>query len=145
MSEHSLPENGITIKQAKDWTKAWQTKNPEISKAFLIPITDIVTLFKELKVLIPQGDKDFILNEKNDLEVAIRAYLAIGPSEEIAEAGKDEDKLVLVGAVKVEGDYQDQVEDSQHNLKVQLSGSGAFDFTLPCPRHCDKESPLNHG
>ena len=145
MSENSLPKNGITIKQAKDWTQAWQTKNPTISKAFLIPTTDIIALFKELKVLVPGDNNDFILNKNNDLEVAIRAYLAIGPSDEIDEAGKDEEKLVLVGAVKVGDDYQDQVLESRNTPQVTISGSGAFDFTKPCPRGCDAKSPLNHG
>ena len=144
MSSTNLPPNGITIEEAKAWTNAWQTKNPTISKAFLIPITDIITLFKELKVLIPDGDKNFIINDNNTLEVAIRAYLAIGPSEEEEAEDQDEEKLVLVGAVEEGGIFQDQVLESKNQLKVQLVGSGAFDFTKPCPIYCDKMSPLNH-
>ena len=145
---NQLPTNGITIEQAKNWTAAWQSKNPSISKAFLIPTTDIISLFKELKVLIPDANGNFILNDNNDLEVAIRAYLAIGPSEEKDEEGQDEEKLVLVGAVEVQVDggkeFQDQVEESKHPLQVTLVGSGAFDFTKPCPKRCDIASPLFH-
>lgn len=144
MSNNQLPQNGITIEQAKSWTKAWQTTNPSLSKAFLIPVTDIITLFKELNVLIPDNNGGFIINDNNTLDVAIRSYLAIGPSEENEEKGQDEEKLVLVGAVKVNGEYQDQVEETTNTLKVPLSGSGAFDFTKPCPKFCDPKSPLNH-
>lgn len=140
MNDNQLPANGITIRQAKDWTKAWRTKNPDIPRAFLIPPTDIIALFKELNVLTLDTNGNYILNDKNPLEVAIRAYLAIGPSE---ETEKDEEKLVLVGAVKEGNDYQDQVEGSPHPLKVELSGSGVFDFTKPCPLVCDPRSPLN--
>ncbi|MFT5892153.1 MAG: hypothetical protein ACI9Y7_002263, partial [Dokdonia sp.] len=59
--------------------------------------------------------------------------------------GTEEEKLVLVGAVAVGAEYQDQVEETTNKLKVTLSGSGAFDFILPCPRFCDPKSPLNHG
>lgn len=144
MNNNQLPPTGITIRQAKDWTKAWRTKNPDISRAFLIPTTGIIALFKELNVLtLDTTNGNYILNNDNPLEVAIRAYLAIGPSEETAAAGADEEKLVLVGAVKEVNDYQDQVEGSPYTLKVELSGSGAFDLTKPCPRWCDPRSPLN--
>jgi len=141
---NNLPNNGITIDQAKNWTEAWQKQNPKISKAFLIPTTDIISLFKELNVLISDSNGGYILNDNNSLDVAIRAYLAIGPSEEKDEIGEDEEKLVLVGAVNVNGEFQDQVEETRNTLQVTLSGSGAFDFTRPCPRYCDPKSPLNH-
>jgi hypothetical protein len=142
---NQLPTNGITIDQAKEWTNAWQSKNPTISKAFLIPTTDIISLFKELQVLVLDSHGNFIINDNNSMDVALRAYLAIGPSEEKEETGLDEEKLVLVGAVAVNEEYQDQVEETENKLQVTLSGSGAFDFTKPCPKFCDPKSPLNHG
>ena len=142
---NQLPTNGITIDQAKKWTATWQTNNPKNSKAFLIPTTDIISLFKELNVLVLVSHGNLIINNNSNMDVAIRAYLAIGPSEEKEETGQDEEKLVLVGAVAVNGEYQDQVEETKNKLQVTLSGSGAFDFTKPCPKFCDPKSPLNHG
>lgn len=140
MSTKPLPPNGITIEQAKNWTAAWQTKNPNLSKAFLIPIPGILQLLEELTVLKSDGKGGLIVNDSPTVAPKLRSYLAIGPDEK----GVLEEKLVLVGAVKVGTDYQDQVEESPHTLKVSLSGSGVFDFSKPCPKYCDKTSPLNH-
>jgi hypothetical protein len=141
MSQNNLPEKGITIRQAKEWTAAWQSQNPKHSKAFLIPMEAIVELLKELNVLESNGAGGHTLNTNNPLTPALRAYLAVGPDAQ----GTEEEKLVLVGAVAVGAEYQDQVEETTNKLKVTLSGSGAFDFTFPCPRYCDPKSPLNHG
>ena len=135
-----LPKNGIDIADAENWTKAWQTKYPALSKAFLIPNSDLLSLLEEIGVLVSDGKGGFTVHS-NPNAYGIRAYMAIGPDP---ATGKDEEKLVMVGTVDVKGEYQDQVENSKNTLQVPLSGSGAFDFTRPCPVRCDINSSLFH-
>ncbi|EDM43581.1 hypothetical protein SCB49_08323 [unidentified eubacterium SCB49] len=142
MNNNKLPEKGITIEDAIDWTAAWQSKYPNNSKAFLLPMEAIINLLKELNVLELDATRSgtYKLNTNNPLNPAIRAYLGIGPDEN----GVTTEKMVLVGAVEVGDEYQDQVEGTSNSLKVPLSGSGAFNFCYPCPVFCDKKSPLFH-
>ncbi len=141
MSPKPLPKNGITMEEAKYWTASWQLENATKARAFLIPIPDLLELLTELTVLKSDGDGGLVTNPADHLKEGVRAYMAVGPDDN----GKPEEKLVLVGAVDVGGEYQDQVLESPHKAVLPISGSGAFDFILPCPRHCDKNSPLNNG
>lgn len=141
MSAKPLPKNGITIEEAKYWTASWQLENPTKARAFLIPIPDLLELLTELTVLKSDGKGGLCTNPADHLQEGVRAYMAVGPDTK----GSPEEKLVLVGAVDVSGEYQDQVLESPHTPVLPISGSGAFDFTLPCPRHCDRTSPLNNG
>lgn len=141
MSEKfNLANNRITIEMAKAWTKTWQEDNPEHSKAFLVPIDDVLNILQLLGVLVDDGKGELTTKGNTNLDTAIRAYMAIGPDE----AGVTEEKLVLVGAVEVKGEWQDQVQETKNTLKVSLVGSGAYDFTEPCPATCDPKSPLFH-
>ena len=136
-----LPAGGITQKEATNWTGAWQAAYPNLSKAFLIPNADILSLLEELGVLVPDGKGGFTVHS-NPPTYGIRAYMAIGPDP--ANPKQNEEKLVMVGTVDVKGEYQDQVLGTSNPLQIPLTGSGAFDFTRPCPFLCDKNSPLNH-
>lgn len=135
-----LASNRITIDQAKTWTKTWQDNNPKHSKAFLIPKDDILNVLQLLGVLVDDGDGNLTTKNNTDLKTAMRAYMAIGPDSK----GVTEEKLVIVGAVDVKGEWQDQVQETKNTLKVSLVGSGAYDFTEPCPATCDPKSPLFH-
>lgn len=135
------PAGGITQKEAVDWTAAWQSKYPNLSKAFLIPNADLINLLEELGVLVSDGQGGYTVHS-NPGSYGVRAYMAIGPDP--ANPKQNEEKLVMVGTVDVKGEYQDQITGTPNPLQVPLSGSGAFDITRPCPRFCDKNSPLNH-
>ena len=136
----ALPKDGITITEAENWTAAWQRTHPSLSKAFLIPNTDLISLLEEIGVLVSDG-KGGLTVHSNPKAYGIRAYMAIGPDP---ATGKDEDKLVMVGTVDVKGTYQDQVLHTKNTLQVPLRGSGAFDLVRPCPKWCDLNSPLYH-
>jgi hypothetical protein len=132
------PFGSINEQQARDWTKAWQIANPNLPKAFLIPNSSLLSILEEIGVLVPDGNGGFTV-ESESKAYGVRAYMAIGPD---AETGKNENKLVMVGTVEIDGEYQDQVEGTKNPLQVSLIGSGAFDMTRPCPRICDTNSPL---
>ncbi|MFT7072224.1 MAG: hypothetical protein ACJA1Z_003903 [Patiriisocius sp.] len=137
-SDEKLPKNGITAKEASDWTAAYQTAHPNETKAFSIPIVDLLELLTELGVLQKDSKGNLTTHGVTDPADGIRAYLAIGPDPD--KPSVNEDKLVLVGTV----DGEDQVKGTPNPLKVTLLGSGAFDLTRPCPTKCDVKSPLYH-
>lgn len=141
MSTPKLPKNGITIEDAKYWTASWQLENPGKARAFLIPIPDLLEILTELTVLKSDGRGGLTTNPADHLEEGLRGYMAVGPDDK----GAPEERLVLVGAVKVKGVYQDQVLESPNPPVISISGSGAFDAIIPCPRACDPKSPLNNG
>lgn len=144
-TEGPLPPNGITIKDAEDWTTAWQANCKDVAKAFLIPMEDLLELLTELKVLKPDGNGNLITDGTNYPLDGIRAYngLIMDPTDD-KNVAKAEKKIVLVGTVDVNGEAQDQVENSKDAPKVELLGSGAFDFGFPCPKRCNKNSSLYH-
>ncbi|GER60275.1 hypothetical protein [Patiriisocius marinus] len=139
-SDSKLPKNGVPIDDAENWTKAWQTKYPSHSKAFLIPNTDLLSLLEEIGVLVSDGKGGLVVHS-NPAVYGIRAYMAIGPDR---ITGEEEEKLVMVGTVDVKGEFQDQVKNSKDEPQVPLSGSGAFDFGRPCPKTCNVNSSLYH-
>jgi len=141
MNTPKLPKNGITIEDAKYWTASWQLENPNKARAFLIPIPDLLELLTELTVLKKNVDGSLSTNPSDHLKEGLRAYMAVGPDDK----GSPEERLVLVGAVDVGGVYQDQVLESPNTPVIPISGSGAFDAIIPCPRACDPKSPLNNG
>lgn len=148
MSTNNQPQSGLTpldsisIENAIAWTKNWQKLFPTHSKAFLIPIIDLLNLLQELKVIRKNDDGTFEnLSSAHPHNKAIRAYMAIGDTD---GDGDLEERLVMVGAIENdEGIYVDQVPKRRDNATVTLSGSGAFDFTIPCPNDCDPKSSLN--
>jgi len=126
----------ITIKNASNWAKAWRTKNPKMSKAFLIPAQDLTGILKEMGILIKE-EGQFVLNSDKLTNAGIRAYLAIDAS---TTKGNGE-KLLLVGTKVDDGNHNDIILNGNDiNNKV----SGIYDFAKPCPTYCDvKKSPLN--
>lgn len=131
----TLPTNGIYIKDAIAWTKAWQKVNPNLPKAFSIPIGDLMELLQELGVLQNDGKGNLTTHGTTNPADGIRAYMA-------TDLSTNEDKLILVGTVNVNGVAEDQVKGTTNTLKVSLAGEGAFDFVVPCPKKCDLKSPL---
>jgi hypothetical protein len=134
------PFGSISQKEAVNWTKAWQTAHPDLSKAFLIPNASLLSILEEIGVLVPDGKGGFTVNSEPEA-FGVRAYMAIGPGP---AKEKDENKLVMVGTIEVDGEYQDQIEGTKNPLQVPLIGSGAFDMVRPCPKVCDTNSPLVH-
>ena len=132
----------ISIEDAKAWTKAYQDNMAKGSaKAFLISCQTIVDILKEMKVLQDNGKGNFSLNNVEDS--SIRAYMAVDSKKTDANG----QTLVMVGTKKdSKGIERDMVEGEKDApfKKEDLNGSGAFDFTIGCPRRCDNNSPLNH-
>ncbi|MFD1062397.1 hypothetical protein ACFQ1Q_04000 [Winogradskyella litorisediminis] len=138
-----MGKKSISIEQATAWTKTYQSNMRSGSaKAFLMSCDAIVDILKEMKVLQDDGKGNFTLNNVEDS--SIRGYLAINPDQTEANG----ETMVLVGTKKdasgVERDMVKGEKDAPFK-ESDLDGSGCFDFSLPCPRHCDKNSPLNHG
>lgn len=137
------PLDSIKIQDAENYTALWQTSNGNLPKAFVIPITDFVNLLTELEFINLESDGRFSVNATDGTEVAIRAYLGVDPTSQFSI----KEKLLLVGAVKMPGSqhFKEIIENEKNPLPGWTpSGSGVFDFTTPCPRHCDVDSPLNH-
>ena len=132
----------ISIEDAKAWTKTYQGNMPEGSaKAFLISCETIVDILREMKVLQDNGKGGVSLNNVEDS--SIRAYMAVNPKQKDANG----QTLVIVGTKKdASGVARDMVEGEKDApfKKEDLNGSGAFDFSAPCPKSCDENSPLNH-
>ena len=130
----------VPLTDAKKWAEEWQSTNPDKAKAFLIPMGDIINILKEMNVLVPDSGSNYVLNM--DENQGIRAYMAI-EEDQIPNPGSDE-KLLMVGtqydpATKT---HYDIVEDGNCPVPVEFKGSGVYDFTKPCPNHCDMGSPL---
>ena len=132
----------ISIEDAKNWTKNYQDNMRKGSaKACLISCETIVEILQEMKVLQSDGKGKYILN--NVSESSVRAYLAVNPKQ----ADANGETMVMVGTMKdSSGVERDMVEEEKNApfSKSDLTGSGAFDFVLGCPRRCDDNSPLNH-
>ncbi len=138
------PLDSISIEEAMAWTDNWQKLFPTQCKAFLIPLADVINLLEELHMLKKQDDGSYIRKDPKGKNAAIRAYMAIGDSD---GDGYVEEKLVMVAAIEEIANsniYIDQVAKAPKESMIALSGSGAFDFTSPCPSDCDPTSPLNH-
>jgi len=135
----------------------WQKENDGVHcSAFLIPVPDLIDTLKEMGIIDSSGK----VISTNEVDPRIRAYMAID-EEKAKEPGFGE-KLVIVGTEvrkDARGNYIkneygeiihfDIVEGERNSFDAVTSlasptGSGAFDFTLPCPNNCDPDSPLNH-
>ena len=150
-------KNPIPIECAEKWTAKWQKENKGIHcSAFLIPVPDLINTLKEMGIIDDYGN----VVSTEDPDPKIRAYMAIDEAK-AKEPGFGE-KLVIVGTEVRKfrnGEYItnehgeiihfDIVEGETNSFDAVASlaspsGSGAFDFTLPCPNNCDPDSPLNH-
>jgi len=131
----------IPITVAESWAYQWQTHNPNHAKAFLIPIEDVLETLKEMNVLqeIP-GQDTYVINNIQDAN--LRAYMAIDNTVP-ASVGSQEKLLIVGTAINAAGEHCDIIEGGTYPTSgIKLVGSGVFDFTLPCPNHCDPKSPL---
>ncbi|MFT5751730.1 MAG: hypothetical protein ACI828_001710 [Flavobacteriales bacterium] len=138
-----VPLDSIDIIDAGNFTKNWQTSHSKLPKAFVIPIIDVVSLLNELGHITIENDGRFSLNLEDGTEAAIRAYIGVDPNAPYVL----KEKLLLVGALKLDGSdhFKEIIENEKDPIPGKTpSGSGVFDFTTPCPRHCDDDSPLNH-
>ena len=130
--------NPINIADAKAWTKKWQDDNPNHAKGFLIPIDDLLACISQLGLTITKNANG--IYESNDPNAKIRAYMGIDINNLSEGFGE---KLVYVGTVNDNGTYKDVVEEGSYpKTGISRIGSGAFDFTNPCPNACDINSPL---
>ena len=138
-------ENPIPIECAMQWTANWQDKYDGVHcSAFLVPVEDLIGALTEMGI-IKDGK---VVKPDTGVTPMIRSYMAIDP-EQTEGFGE---KLVLVGteaAKDPKGNiiYHDIVEGERSDglvLTNPPTGSGAFDFTQPCPNFCDPDSPLNH-
>ena len=137
-----MGKTSISIEDAKAWTKNYQgNMRSGDAKAFLISCDTIVDILKEMKVI--QEDSRGNITLHNIKGSNIRAYMAKNPKQTEANG----QTLVMVGTMKDSGGtYRDMVKEEinpPYNPS-DLDGSGAFDFTKPCPIYCDENSPLNH-
>lgn len=145
----------VPIDEAIQWTKNWREKHPDMARAFLIRIEDILAAMEEMGIT-KTVKKPFIvtfmektgLRRRNDQKSftmnsygkAIRAYMAINTEDPLTNG----EKLLIVGTTykSSEGIYCDMVAEGK-NPTEDIDGSGVFDFTMPCPTACDPDSPLN--
>ncbi|WP_298893007.1 hypothetical protein [uncultured Psychroserpens sp.] len=120
-----------TLQEGKDWTENWQSKHKTLSKAFRIPVEDLVACFNEMsldftidastkKLQVVPGTYDF----------SLRGYLGID------YAG--EEKLLIVGTETTDGKLYKDI------TTVDGGQSAIYDFTTPCPNDCDTGSLLYH-
>ena len=134
--------NTIPLTEAEAWVAKWQKDNPTHSKAFLIPIQDVVSVLIEMNVLVQQKSGEYLLSQSAVPGAGMRAYNAIDTS---MKSGNPE-KLLIVGTqeeVQRDGTkvYRDII-NGQVDALTSASGSGIYDFTRPCPSLCDDKSPL---
>jgi hypothetical protein len=111
-------KNTISLKTAKKWAKKWRKQEGTYNKhhdcrAFNIPKIDLQEVLAE----------DGVAN--------IRAYLGIDDN--------NEEKLMIVG---VDANGKDMISKKSSGLGDE-EGDDIYDFTKPCPTHCDPSSPLN--
>ncbi|MEH6534932.1 MAG: hypothetical protein V7719_00960 [Psychroserpens sp.] len=132
--------NPVPIKDAEAWTLKWQTENPKHAKAFLIPVADLLGCMTEMGLTISKDANGNLVADKPDTNV--RAYMGV----DVNQSEGFGEKLVIVGTVKDGSVHSDIVEGGSFPKGggVKLIGSGAYDFTTPCPADCDPKSSLNH-
>lgn len=137
----------ILLDDAKNWTKNWQSANPNHAKAFLIPALEILSCMQEMGVIKSDGDGKYIITDEIN-NAGVRAYLGINPNE---TDGFGEKLLIVATRKDKNGNIIDIVEgrtvgenEECGTLVSGLIGSGVFDFTRPCPSNCDPKSPLFH-
>jgi hypothetical protein len=133
----------ISIDNAKEWAYNWQSANTEHCKAFLIPAEDLIAALKEAGIINASGT---VVNNKVDAG-AVRAYMAIDPSNGTDVSNGYGEKLLIVSTVKDRANIYrdiivDEKQDGTDENDNQRIGTGIFDFTQPCPSICDENSPL---
>jgi hypothetical protein len=148
MSDAKKDNYQITLDDAILWTNIWRIANPENSKAYLIPVEDLIDVLKEMGVLKEGKNKNCFKIAKGKTQLDIRAYMAIDPHLGNPEKGPEE-KVLIVGTRKVKSpDGSGWVYEDIIRYKIiedtdgDDDGSGIYDFTEPCPDACDKNSPL---
>lgn len=102
--------------------------DPNIPRAILIPITDLLAIIEKYSVIDEEG------NVSNSLQ-GVRAYFAVKQTD----TTKDNDVSALIVAVDQQGK---DIVTVPINLEDEGDGSEIYDFTKPCPSECDPESPL---
>ncbi len=122
MTEQNQYPDTIPLSTGTTLTKNWHTyiggidPNPNYTRAFNIPMTDIQQLAQFTKC------------------TSVRAYLALATPGDISTL-----KIILVPV------------DANNNDITGIPGAGntvdstIFDFTSPCPKICDINSPLFQG
>ncbi|WP_298900711.1 hypothetical protein [uncultured Psychroserpens sp.] len=119
-----------TLQEGKDWTENWQSQHKTLSKAFRIPVEDLIACFNEMKL-------DFTIDSATNrlhvvpgtYEFSLRAYQAID--------GTGGEKLLIVGTETTDGKVYKDI--------TSVNGKSAiYDFTTPCPADCDRGSILYH-
>ena len=141
----SKVKNTISIATAQKWVQQWRKTCPDNCKAFLIPAFDLTQVLKEMKILVKHPNGSYVLDESNLPDSGVRAYMAIDEAL-VKEPGKGE-KLVIVGTTKEiqKGSaivHRDIIYDAATAATAPVD-SGIYDFSEPCPPHCDSNSPLN--
>ena len=118
----------IPLKEAKEWTTQWQRNNPNLSKAFLLPVENLLGCLQEMGVLKIDSDGKATITLGKDQKV--RTYIGLDE--------KKTQKLIMVGTKNENGVYKDLISENEDN------NSGIYDFSRPCPYDCDLSSPLNN-
>ena len=141
MKTETLENKTVPVAQAQAWVKTWQEMNPKRAKAFLIPISDLISAFIEMGVVTRSEEGVLRINEIPG--AAVRTYVATNPqaSGRSAKEGYG-NKLFVVGTEKEGSIYRDIIQGERSSMSIEPQGSGIFDFTKPCPSDCDPKSPL---
>ena len=131
--------NSVSLSTAKAWTANWRKIYPNQTKAFLIPVLDLIEALEEMDIIV-DGSID-----KNKTNACVRAYMALG----VVDKETVEEKLLIVGTEKVGEIYKDIIKyDScchkeDEVIDDEIIGTGIYDFSHPCPPTCDPDSPLS--
>tara|TARA_R110001632_G_scaffold19898_15_gene59900 strand:- start:7226 stop:7645 length:420 start_codon:yes stop_codon:yes gene_type:complete len=134
----------IPVAKAAEWTALWRKRCPNNCKAFLLPVEDLVGVLKEMKILQEVEAGVFKIDEGE--EQYARAYMAIDALE--TKGGGE--KVLLVGTkkeplTKEKNVYRDIINGDIMAKEGDGDGTGIYDFSKPCPEHCDPDSPLFGG
>lgn len=118
----------IPVEQAEEWTSKWQTENPKKTKAFLLPVEDLLGSLTEMGII--KTDVNGVVTIDSGKNEMVRTYLGI--------ADDSEEKLLMVGTKNENGTYTDII-----NTEKEGNNSGIYNASQPCPPNCDTKSPLN--
>ena len=132
----------LPLETAVEWTKNYRrTMRKGDAKAFLFHASTMVDILKEMNILKDNGDGKYSLNSTDGQ--FLRTYLAVDPSEKVANG----QKLIFVGTKQdAKGIYRDMLpsKPSKETKSSQEMGDdvNVYDFVDACPRKCDEDSPL---
>ncbi|MFC4636508.1 hypothetical protein ACFO3O_21560 [Dokdonia ponticola] len=154
----------ISFEDAVADTDLWQKLNADHAKAFLIPTSDLLSALAEMDIItIDPTTGNITGNTSASNNQEVRAYMGIdtliynnyGNGKDpvkFKENGYGE-KLLIVGTMadpsKADSDIDVMYDEKTRTTyppgaRFNINGSGIYDFTRPCPRDCDPNSPLNH-